>query len=856
MLNLYIAPARDWPGKSAASGGLPHPAIYHMLDVAAVAERLLERAPLVPCVRTALTLLAALHDLGKIGNGFRAMIEDGDSQPNRHWEVSRAWFAQFNDGPLGTALRGSGHVRAAFYDATAGHHGKPFRTPFGDPYRSMIEHAGDAAARDARWTVESFARLFPDASLDPLELTLRKAHGDWRRAAKPLSWWFNGLLTVADWIGSNTDWFEPTEPAHSVDDYWTMARDRACTALHAAGLEGAEPARVASRTIVPHPTLTPMQDAVADAPLADGPMLATIEDATGAGKTEAAMLLAHRMMRAGKADGIYFALPTTATANAMFDRMAGAGALFEGEPSLALAHGRAALSNRFRAIQGRERGEPDAMSCAEWFADGRRRSLLAHLGVGTVDQALLGVLPTRFLALRLYALSRRVLVVDEAHDYDPYTSALLERLLTFHAMLGGSAILMTATLPRRMRAVLEGAFAKGRSLSPPTEVPCSEAYPRLSIMGSEVWARAVDPVPTTVRRVAVQRFGSLDNALGMIVDAASKGAACAFVRNSVDEAILAVEVLRERGVDATLHHARFAMGDRLRNEAALLDTFGKDGTDRAGKIVVGTQVLEQSLDVDFDVMVSDLAPIGALIQRARRLWRHMNRRPARSRPVEGPTLHVLSPNPDEVRSADWSRDLLGRGWYVYPPPVQWRTAKALFDAGEIVAPDGLRALVEAVDEEDGATVPDILLGADVEWLGEMQFDRAHARQNALDHKSAYADAQQIYDDERFPTRLGPEQMTLVLARRRVDGSLAPWAEDEPSPARAWGLSEVQITRKLWEQSGIDQTDAAIVTLQADWSNWKKATHVVCPVGEDGAVGHELLYDEQSGLRLGSPHMWG
>lgn len=859
METVDLPSALDWPGKSAAGGTqVRHPALYHMLDVGAVAERLLARSQIDLSVREALTFLAALHDLGKIGDGFRAMIERGDTQPERHWEVSRAWFAHFDEGALASVLGSDVFVRVPLYDATAGHHGAPppIRAGSRDPWRDTVRRAGTDAERDARWTIEAFASLFPAASLDALELDLREAEGDWCRAAKPLSWWFNGLLVVADWVGSNADWFEPQEAGPSVEEYWPIARERAKRALEAAGLEGAVPSPVGSRLLVPHPFLTPMQQAAADAPLPGGPTLAVIEDATGAGKTEAALVLAHRMMQAGKADGITFALPTTATANAMFDRMVGAGSLFEGLASLALAHGRAGFDDRFRTIVGREAGEPDALSCSEWFADARRRPLLAHLGVATLDQALLGTLPTRFMALRLYALSRRVLVVDEAHDYDPYTSALLERLLAFQAMLGGSAILMTATLPARARTALEAAFERGRLRPPPEETAEADAYPRLSLRGEGSWAQPVNPVMSTVRRVAVRRLDTLDAALDVVANAAARGAACAFVRNAVDEAVFVVSALRERGVEATLHHARFALCDRLANERALIKTFGKHGTGRAGKVVVGTQVLEQSLDVDFDVMASDLAPVGALIQRAGRLWRHMEMRPRRERPIDGPTLHVLSPDPAFARDANWSRDLLGAGWYVYPPPVQWRTAQVLFDAGAIDAPGGLRALVEAVDEERGELIPDALLAADAEWLGAMRYDRAHAAQNALDHEEGYGGpgTQKVHDDETFPTRLGPEQVTLVLARREADGSLAPWAANEPMPARAWALSEVQIARAKWEASGgVVQDEPAIAAVRRDWKAWRAASHFVCPVGDDGAIGASLLYDRQLGLRVRSPH---
>src|SRR5690606_18632658 len=151
------------------------------------------------------------------------------------------------------------------------------------------------------------------------------------------------------------------------------------------GLENARPSDIPSSGIFSFPGFTPMQRAVLDAPLPEGQTLAVIEDATGSGKTEAALMLAHRMMKEGKGDGLFFALPTTATANAMFARLRAMRRMFEGEPSLALAHGRAGHHPGFREIQAWRAGESDEMSCAPWFADGRRKALLAHIGVGTID---------------------------------------------------------------------------------------------------------------------------------------------------------------------------------------------------------------------------------------------------------------------------------------------------------------------------------------------------------------------------------------------------------------------------------------------------------------------------------------
>ena len=846
----------DWPGKSAdLETGIKHPAVYHMLDVAAVADKLLRREGFDEPVHQALLLLAALHDLGKIGARFRAMIEEGETQGERHWEVSMAWFAHFDADVLGPLLGGTGTVRFALYAAAAGHHGKPPRDADGQAGRNraiMVNQAGAEAARDARQVIDAFTALFPDASLDTMALTFKKAGGDWQRSAKTLSRWFSGLVSTADWIGSNTNWFYPTAAGPSVAAYWESAQARADTALGASGVTSASPSGRAAARLFDFTAFSPMQQAALDTPLPNGPTLAVIEDATGSGKTEAALMLAHRMMQAGRADGLFFALPTMATANAMFTRLEAMGAMFEGQPSLALAHGRALFHEGFRALVGRKTGEPDDISCADWFADGRRKALLAQIGVGTIDQALLGVLPTRYFALRLYALSRKIMLVDEVHDFDPYMQAELERLLTFHAMLGGSAILMTATLPKGMRARLVSAFQKGASRD--TRPELTDAYPQLALIGASEECKKVAPVPATVRRVTVERLETVDAALDVLAQASAQGAASAFIRNSVDEAINAVHALRARGVDAMLHHARFALCDRLANEDRVLSTFGKQAPAEArrGKVIASTQVLESSLDLDFDVMVSDLAPIGALIQRAGRLWRHK-----RDRPVDGPRLHVLSPDPDTITDAHWSRDLLGRGWFVYPVTLQWCTAKALFTAGCINAPDGLRALIEAADGETAPDVPSVLDQAEEERLGEIGAKRTLAGHNLLEPDKDYMSDQNTWSDAVFPTRLGPEQVVLMLARRR-NGALEPLAPIKDGDiARAWALSEVSLAKHRWEQTeGVDQSAPDIAAIRKDWKAWKEATHFVCPVEDEGIICDGLHYDAEYGLVLASPHTRG
>ena len=201
----------------------------------------------------------------------------------------------------------------------------------------MIAAAGAEGIADAEAVLTAFMLLWPDASLEDISLD----------RAKEMSWWLPGLVAAADWIGSNQEWFPATPPTMSVRDYLNVARARALLAVKSAGM--ASPAS-AGGELFPF-ALRPMQSACAEITLPDGPMLAVVEDETGAGKTEAALILAQRMMLAGKGRGLFFALPTMATADAMFARVSDVvGKMFAGRPSVTLAHGRSGLSVSFRDL--------------------------------------------------------------------------------------------------------------------------------------------------------------------------------------------------------------------------------------------------------------------------------------------------------------------------------------------------------------------------------------------------------------------------------------------------------------------------------------------------------------------------
>ena len=222
------------------------------------------------------------------------------------------------------------------------------------------------------------------------------------------------------------------------------------------------------------------------------------------------MALARRLLAKGRARGVHVALPTMATANAMFGRLSASyRRLFAPgtDPSVVLVHGRRDLCEGFRSLSrflayddrcdetSDDPSETTASAfCSDWIARSNKQAFLAQMGAGTIDQALLAILPARHQVLRLWGLADKVLVIDEAHAYDAYMDKELETLLCFHAALGGSAIILSATLPGLKRHALIDAFRKGLGIEEPWNSSIS-AYPLVTIAA----AQSVDEYPTCLR---------------------------------------------------------------------------------------------------------------------------------------------------------------------------------------------------------------------------------------------------------------------------------------------------------------------------------------------------------------------
>ncbi|MEH2920677.1 CRISPR-associated helicase Cas3' [Samsonia erythrinae] len=779
----------------------------------------------------------AWHDIGKFARGFQSKYANPDSplvRPSgqigtiRHDDLGFwLWTARddirlvfpFEAEKLSSAVK---TTLGIWLNIVTGHHGKPAAACKGslafhrDDYQAIAEYLHDLQT------------CFPEAGTLPACF----ADKNWRSRLKQQSWALAGLTVLADWLGSRQQDFHYCSTPMPLDVYW---REYALpTARNVVSRLPRPPSPAIFHSIqqlfpfIQRPTPLQQQALTADMSV-DGPQLFILEDVTGAGKTEAAMILAQRLMAQRKASGIYVGLPTMATANAMYLRLAKAyRALYSPEhnPSLILAHGARQMSSAFMQSlwDGDNRGqaqydkEENAASkdCNIWFADSRKKALLADIGVGTLDQALMAVMPFRHQSLRVLGLQNKLLILDEVHAYDAYMSKLIELLIGFHAQQGGSVIILTATLPLGLREKLMQAFAQGIACEAAPPNP-DATYPWLTLLTREGLRETALETRAEVRReVKIDWLTERPQGIERVKAAVAAGQSICWIRNTVDDAIAVYRQLIEAGMaqgNMLLFHSRFAFCDRMAIEEQALAWFGKDSTpvQRAGKVLIATQVVEQSLDIDVDNMISDLAPIDLLIQRAGRLQRHIRFLDGRHKTETDPApltderpaavLHIMAPLWQLEAEADWLGAELRNSGYVYPDHAAlWRTQAILRERGAIKMPEDARRLIDSVYEEQIA-VPAALEAIACTVLGKNYGQRSFALQSALALVQGYCaqSSESGWNDEvDIATRLGEETLDLYLAwKPENDGELPhPYAVSETF---SWEQSRVQVRVSWWQK---------------------------------------------------------
>lgn len=836
-LSLYWAKAGD--------GAKAHPVICHLIDVGNVVLAFLER-PAAAALRARLAreldareeevvplvaFLAAAHDIGKVSAGFQMKRED-------LWKPLeklgfRAGVAADPDHGRSTltvlkrSLRQRGceiEVAFALARSVAAHHGAfVAEKPFGA--EALSSGAWREAQDDHVVALEAIFRP---------EWKLLSRLGD---AAPSPAWLMSlaGLTSVCDWLGSAEEYF-PYEPdgAADLEAYAERSQQRAREAVRRAGFTGFKPLEspLDFHAVFGFSANEMQEEAVEAAARLSRPGLLIIEAPMGLGKTEAALASADVLLRRHRHGGVYYALPTQATSNQMFGRLT----TFlkqrcEGlTVDLHLLHGLSDLNEDYRELRlAAVSQDPDAtVRASSWFT-ASKRGLLAPFGVGTIDQALLAAMSVRHMFVRMVALADKVVILDEVHAYDTYMSEILDHLVSWLAALGSSVIVLSATLPTsRRRALVEAYGAKNSEA-------VAAHYPQLcaaEIGGTAELTEIASPPPTTVKLERL-RAGDDDATpvalaiAGMLAD----GGCAAWICNTVEGAQRAFQAMRKAlpdGCEHLLFHARFPVGQRLEIEKKALSWFGKQGHRPARAVLVATQVVEQSLDLDFDVMVSDLAPVDLMLQRAGRLHRHP--RPSRPAGLQRPTLlWVEPPMKDDL-------PVFGVHEYVYERLVLLRSWLALRERTTISLPGDVPKLVESVYSEEPDAPDPALRAALLQARADFEKGREEDQLKALgaslskptDSAAIFATQQVREDDESAPihsslkaqTRLTRPSVTVICATQGeaglqlFDGSPLDMT-GPPDREAVRALRRAALTLQRWEW-------VRYLTAQATPAAWKRA----------------------------------
>ena len=452
----------------------------------------------------------------------------------------------------------------------------------------------------------------------------------------------SGLLIMADWIASNTVYFPliPLSENGSESDYYPERAERAWEKLDLpspweSGLYFIDDQNFESEFgFAPNPVQRSVIDAISGS--AD-PGICMIEAPMGCGKTEAALAAAELMAAKKGCGGIFFGLPTQATANGIFPRLLN-WAERESEDtvhSIRLAHGMAELNEDYRALftgDSHNDDESGAVTVHQWFS-GRKQALLADFVIGTVDQLLMAALKQKHVMLRHLGLAGKVVIIDECHAYDAYMNRYLERALMWLGAYGVPVILLSATLPISRRSELIDAYLGRKAQKSPISVEdwrSSMGYPLITWTDGGIVRQTIPDAGTINHKVEFKKLSEEDIA-SYLVEKLSDGGCAGVIANTVRRSQDIALTLREKLPDCEiiLIHSSFAAPDRASKEDIIRKRLGRTSKpdERDRLIIVGTQVLEQSLDIDFDIMITDLCPMDLLLQRVGRLHRHERLRP-------------------------------------------------------------------------------------------------------------------------------------------------------------------------------------------------------------------------------------
>ncbi len=796
-------------GKADRKGeGTIHPLAHHSMDVAATFLRMSDLPVIRNRMETAagsslterqrwqLSALVFLHDIGKLHPGFQAKKWPNDICPGpRRGHLREGWAflllaCQWPEHPFHDTMQeiitwvpSATHAQSLFA-AVIAHHGSPISMPDDPSISGDWDRAGppDYDWRSEARVMDSMLRLWFQRAFEGTGSLLPDSPRFYHC--------FAGFLALADWIGSDERFFCFTDPFDS--EYDQIALRRASRALAVIGLDptilsNAERHAPSFRKLTTYPAPNPSQACVGS--IDKDVRLLILEAETGSGKTEAALWRFTQLLAAGMVSGLYFAVPTRAAARQLHVRIARAIERAYGgtapEPVLAIPGMLRAGDHEGQRLPGWEvRWDDDDNRTAHrsrWSAEHATRFLSAPIAIGTVDQAMLAGLPVKHAHLRGSSLSRSLLVIDEVHASDAYMTVIQQQLLRDHLDAGGFAMLMSATLGSCARVTWTG------EMQPDFDTACATPYPAVWIRG-EAGPRA--PIPNArPRTVHVESLPSMDPKQTALhaIPAAECGARILIIRNTVAMAAATWRAIRETGGEhlllqasngPALHHGRFAVEDRALLDRAVEETLSPLRQHHGpGCIVIGTQTLEQSLDIDADYLLTDLCPMDVLLQRIGRLHRHDLPRQARPPdfrtakaciliPESGLDQLAVSPFRPENGLGAWERDGGFDGIYRDLAALEL-TCRSVANRPTWQIPGMNRCLVEGVTHPE--RIAELIAEKGSQWetyyrkaSGSRFAEEALARLNRLDRNCHFASLCFPGQDEHIMTRLGDEALVLSL----------------------------------------------------------------------------------------------
>ena len=870
------------------------PLWMHLWDTAGIMERLVrqwlpesvKRAMGFECEEALLAharFLGGIHDIGKATVAFQANILRTLPEARQRLETLTPLDCPEQN------RRESPHARAGeavlLWDDCPGgiasivgaHHGKPQSCAAVDDqlegWESNYYPKGQKKVWEDFWT-ELLMTVLQDCGFDDTaELD------DLNPQEEVL---LTGLLIMADWIASNTEYFPliPVEELGSMEDYPARV-DRAWEKLALPFPWEAQPGIADPQEFAVRFGFAPnaVQRAVLEAvDTAAEPGILILEAQMGVGKTEAALAAAEVMASRFGLGGVFFGLPTQATANGIFPRLLGWADTQSEETlpqAIKLAHGMAELNECYLRLQGRgvqleeDAQEAHQVQVHQWFR-GNKQALLANFVIGTVDQLLLAALAQKHVMLRHLGLAGKVVIIDECHAYDTYMNCYLDRALEWLGWYKVPVILLSATLPARRRAELVEAYQQKKAVpDAPWKTSCG--YPLLTWTDGAEVKQTVIPLDTPGQTVQLTPLTEAELP-GLLRRKLAEGGCAGVIVNTVKKAQKIAQLLRESLPDkkVQLFHAQFLMPDRAAREEQLMERIGKDSVpeSRNDLIVVGTQVMEQSLDLDLDVLITELCPMDLLLQRIGRLHRHCRSRP---KPLQQACCAVLDTGEEAFDAGSEA---------VYGQWLLWRTRKYL--PRSIRLPEDIAPLVQQVygwEQEAPETEQGEKLRSEYEQTQKEKKGRAGAylvqqpevdedfqELNTLDdwmqNVGATSDAA-----ARAAVRDGDPSVEVLVMQRRTDGSIhfLPWqeggsavaADSPPPPETALKIARQKLRLpavfgKAWK------VDEVIRELDADDRRWLAAWQLspllhgelVLLLDED-LTAHladmELCYDRENGL---------